>query len=297
MSYQSIFRSDLFAKETILITGGGSGIGRCIAHELSSLGANVIITGRSIEKLEKVASEIVEDGGTVDIQAFDIRDEKTVEQCVAQILTRNGPITALVNNAGGQFPAALEDISQNGWEAVVRTNLTGGFLMSREVFKQCMKGQGGNIVNITADNWHSMPRMAHTGAARAGMVNLTKTASVEWACFGVRVNAVAPGLIASSGMDTYDEQTSAQQRKRPSKIPLKRIGVEAEVSAAVVFLLSPAAAFITGETLRVDGGAPNMDHSFEVPDHNHSKAFGGFHRATLPDSWRDSEYVSKNNKD
>jgi len=173
MPYQSVFAPDLFDGKTIIVTGGGSGIGRCIAHELASLGAKVVLTGRKPEKLDAVAAEIAEDGGSVDTQAFDIRDEEAVTAAVAAILERNGSVSALVNNAGGQFPALLKDISQKGWETVIRTNLTGGFLMSREVLNQSMKDTGGDIVNIVADFWQGMPFMGHSGAARAGMVNFT----------------------------------------------------------------------------------------------------------------------------
>lgn len=282
MPYQSVFKPGLFDGKCIIITGGGSGIGRCIAHELSCLGARVVLTGRKSEKLETVAAEIAEDGGQADCQAFDIRDEEAVKAGVTAILERNGPVSALVNNAGGQFPALLKDISQKGWETVIRTNLTGGFLMSRELVNQCMQDAGGDIVNIVADFWQSMPFMGHSGAARAGMVSFTETAALEWAHFGVRVNAVAPGIIASSGLDTYDEPAKQRLRDRLSKVPMKRFGTEAEISAAVVFLLSPAAAFISGECIRVDGAVPNMQPNYTVPDHDRLPAFQGFHRAVTP---------------
>ncbi|MCG8494201.1 MAG: SDR family oxidoreductase, partial [Sneathiellales bacterium] len=283
MSYDSVFKADLFSGKSIIVTGGGSGIGRCIAHELASLGATVIITGRNQEKLDEVAAEITEDGGKVDTQAFDIRKEEDVAAAVAEILKRNGPVSGLINNAGGQFPALLKDISLNGWEAVIRTNLTGGFLVSREVVNQCMADHGGDIVNIVADFWNSMPRMGHSGAARAGMSNFTKTAAVEWAHFGVRVNAVAPGTIASSGLDTYDDAAHERLHKRRLMMPTKRYGTEAEISGMVVFLLTPAASFISGETIRVDGAVPNMTNAYEVPNHDRSKPYNGFHRAVEPE--------------
>jgi citronellol/citronellal dehydrogenase len=280
--YQSIFKDDLFAGQNILITGGGSGIGRCIAHELAALGAQVIITGRKQEKLDAVATEITQDGGLVQTQTFDIRDEDIVRDNVAAILSRVGVINGLVNNAGGQFAAPLKDISQKGWETVLRTNLTGGFLMCREVLNQSMSESGGAIVNMVADFWNAMPRLGHSGAARAGMDNFTKTAAMEWVHFGVRVNAVAPGLIATSGLDTYDEEHKATIRSRAQKIPVRRLGTESEISAMILFLLSPAANFITGETVRVDGGAPNMTINYDVPDHPEIEPFDGFHRSVKP---------------
>lgn len=281
--YQSIFKDDLFAGQNIVVTGGGSGIGRCIAHELASLGAMVIVTGRKQEKLDAVAAEIIQDGGRAQTQTFDIRDEDVVRANVAEILSRVGVINGLVNNAGGQFAAPLKDISQKGWETVLRTNLTGGFLMCREVLNQSMSESGGAIVNMVADFWNAMPRLGHSGAARAGMDNFTKTAAMEWVHFGVRVNAVAPGLIATSGLETYDEEHKETIRSRAQKIPVRRLGTESEISAIILFLLSPAANFITGETVRVDGGAPNMTINYDVPDHPEIEQFDGFHRSVKPD--------------
>ena len=200
------------------------------------------------------------------------------------MLAAHGRIDGLVNNAGGQFAAQLTDISQKGWETVVRTNLTGGFLMARECYTQWMRGHGGGaIVNIVADMWLGMPSMGHSGAARAGMVNFTETAAIEWSTANVRVNAVAPGWIASSGMDHYPPEMSARIRKLKDLCPLGRMGSESEVSAAIVFLLSEGAAFISGSTLRVDGAAPNAKVSRPLPPNKTpAEGFNGFHRAVLP---------------
>ena len=280
--YDSIFRPGLFAGRVIVVTGGGSGIGRCIAHELASLGGQVVVTGRKVGKLEAVASEIAADGGLCDYLPFDIRDEAAVADGVAAIIARHGRIDGLVNNAGGQFPSEIADISKKGWEAVLAANLTGGWQMMRAVFSASMKASGGVIVNITADMHNGMPGMAHSGAARAGMANLTQTAAVEWARWGVRVNAVAPGWIASSGMDTYGGAGRAMIPYLKQHLPARRLGTEAEVSAAVVFLLSPAASFITGVQLQVDGGAPLGGRHWPLEDHDRLPAYDGFHRAVDP---------------
>tara|TARA_E500000331_G_scaffold211817_1_gene203010 strand:- start:627 stop:1496 length:870 start_codon:yes stop_codon:yes gene_type:complete len=284
MSYESIFKPELFSGQVIIVTGGGSGIGRCTAHELAALGALVVLTGRRIEKLETVAAEIREDGGKADVIAFDIRDEDAVIASVADILERHAKIDGLVNNAGGQFPARLEDISSNGWNAVVATNLNGGFLVSREVYRKWMKVHGGAMVNIIADMWRSMVEMGHSGAARAGMMSFTETAAVEWGPDGVRVNAVAPGWVMSSGFDTYDDpETRKRFSEMPNYVPLKRIGTEAELSAAIAFLLSPAASFITGSCIRVDGGVPNTCINIPLPDgESRIEPYEGFHRAVKP---------------
>ena len=288
MSYRSVFKPDLFAGQNIIVTGGGSGIGRCTAHELASLGARVVLVGRKQEKLDAVAAEIEEDGGQAIGFTCDIRDEEVVKTTVAEIYKAVEVVHGLVNNAGGQFPSPLALINQKGGETVVRTNLTGGFLMAREVFTQGMNRNGGAIVNIVADMWGGMPGMGHSGAARAGMVNFTQTASYEWGSCGVRVNAVAPGWIMSSGMDTYPEGFKQTLKTLRAAVPLKRMGNESEVSGAICFLLSDAAAFISGDTLRIDGAASQGNVAiFPLPDHDKSKPFDGFHRATTPDVFKD----------
>ena len=281
--YTSVFRPGLFAGRVHWVTGGGSGIGRCVAHELASLGATVVISGRTQAKLDAVAAEITADGGVCHTVAFDIRDEAAVKAGVASVIAQHGPVAGLVNNAGGQFPAPLLAISKKGFDAVVANNLTGGFLMMRELFKQCMQAHGGAVVNMTADFRNGMPGMGHSGAARAGMDNLTKTAAFEWAHAGVRVNAVAPGWIASSGMDTYGGAMKSIIPKLKQHVPLRRMGVEAEVSGAIVFLLSPAAAFITGVTLQIDGAASLGSEIFPLGTESKSVPFDGFHRAVMPE--------------
>ncbi len=285
--YASVLRAGLFAGEVHWVTGGGSGIGRCVAHELAALGATVILTGRSADKLERVAAEITEDGGRAEVLAFDIRDEEALRAAVKEAASRHGRIHGLVNNAGGQFPSPLGAISKKGFETVLANNLTGGFLMMRELYLQSMQAHGGAIVNMTADMWNGMPGMGHSGAARAGMANLTKTAAVEWAASGVRVNAVAPGWIASSGLDTYKGAVRELIPKLKKHVPLRRLGTESEVSATICFLLSPGAAFITGVTLAIDGGAPLDTPLFPIPDHRRSVPFDGFHRAVTPDALKE----------
>lgn len=276
MTYHSIFRPGLFAGQTIVVTGGGSGIGRCTAHELKSLGARLALIGRTPEKLEQVKEELG-DPETFTFAA-DLREEDQVKAAVDGVLQWAGRIDGLVNNAGGQFPAPLKEISLNGWNAVIRNNMTATFLMSKEVYLRSMEANGGAIVNVGADFELGMPGMGHNGAARAGQTNITLTASVEWAHSGVRVNSVIPGFIASSGLDRYPERAHDVLRGVKGKVPLKRHGTESEIAGAIVYLLSPAAAYVTGISLRVDGGLHNNAKSnfYEVPDHDRSKPFNGF---------------------
>ncbi|WP_404363979.1 SDR family oxidoreductase [Marinobacter sp.] len=287
MSYESVFRPDLFRGQTIIVTGGGSGIGRCTAHELASLGARVALVGRKAEKVETVKAEITEDGGIASAHVCDIRDEEAVKTTVKEIIDQHGGLNGLVNNAGGQFPSPLASINQKGWETVVRTNLTGGFLMAREAYTQKLSKTGGAIVNIVADMWGGMPGMGHSGAARAGMVNFTQTAAVEWGTSGVRVNAVAPGWIASSGMDSYPESMKQWIRSLADAVPIKRLGTEAEVSSAICFLLSPAAAYISGDTLRIDAGSSQGGRVWPLPKAKNNEPFNGFHRSTKPNVLKD----------
>lgn len=289
MTYASVFKPGLMAGKVIVVTGGGSGIGRCTAHELAALGARVVLVGRKADKLEAVRQEIEQDGGQATCHACDIRQEEAVRAMVTQVLAQHARIDGLVNNAGGQYIAPLESISAKGWQAVVDTNLTGGFLVARECFTQAMRAHGGSIVNIVADFWGSMPGMGHSGAARAGMVSFTETAALEWARHGVRVNAVAPGYVASSGMDHYPPEHAPRLRAMAGTVPLGRFATEAEVSGAIVFLLGPAASFISGTTLRVDGARPQVRMGWQTVHADAAQAapeavrpFDGFHRAVTP---------------
>ena len=258
-----------------VVTGGGSGIGKAIARELASLGAQVAVAGRNAERLQAAADELVGEGLDVLAVPTNIRKPDEVTALMRRTVEHFGSVDLLVNNAGGQFPSPAAAISDKGWRAVIETNLTGTFTCCREAFAAGMEQRGGAVVNIVADMWRGFPGMAHTGAARAGVVNLTRSLAVEWAWRGVRVNAVAPGVIHSSGVDSYPPAFQEIFLKMKDEIPARRLGTEEEVSAAVVFLLSPAAAFITGETLRVDGAGSLWRLPWDIPDHDRLPPYGG----------------------
>ncbi|MCP4420884.1 MAG: SDR family oxidoreductase [Chloroflexi bacterium] len=277
MKNRSIFRPDLFAGQTIIVTGGGSGLGQATAVELASLGAHVVLVGRTLAKLEAVQREIVDTGGEASTFTCNIREEAEVTALFADVLAARGGFDGLVNNAGGQFLSPAEFISKKGFHAVVETNLTGTFLMCREAYNQQMRDNGGVIVNMLMENWRGFPGMAHSAAARAGVENLTKTLAVEWARSGVRVNGVAPGLIRSSGLDNYPEVAQQLIETMIQDFPMKRMGTESETAATIVFLLSPAASYISGESIRIDGGSSLWRKTWEIEDHDNAPApYNGF---------------------
>jgi citronellol/citronellal dehydrogenase len=278
--FESIFAANALKGQTVFITGGGTGIGRCIAHEVAALGGTSVIGGRRIEPLESTVAEIVEAGGRADFVKVNVRDADEVAAVVDTIVQRHGRIDGLVNSAGGQFTSRADEISPNGWRSVVDLNLTGTFLVCREVFLGSMHEHGGSIVSIVADVRNGMPSRAHSGAARAGVMNLAKTLAIEWAPSEVRVNTIAPGPIYSTVFEEFSTERAGETVERLRRTPAGRIGTESEVSAAAVFLLSPAAAFMTGQTLYVDGGGSLTPETMpSLPTGLATKPFNGFHLA------------------
>jgi citronellol/citronellal dehydrogenase len=272
---QSIFRNDLFAGKTIIVSGGGTGIGRATARELAALGAHVVLCSRAAGHLDETRDEIIAAGGQASAYRCNIRDPESIAAFFDTVMQEHPQIDGLVNNGGGQFLSPAESIEPKGWHAVVETNLTGTFYMSQAAFKRSMKAQGGAIVNVVMEMWRGMPGMAHSAAARAGVVNLTQTLALEWAQFGVRINAVAPGIIDSSGLKNYGPAVAEMLQGIAEEVPARRMGTESEVAAAIIYLLTPAAAFVSGATLKVDGaGSLYRLQGYVIPEH---EAWPTFH--------------------
>jgi citronellol/citronellal dehydrogenase len=250
----SIFRKGLFDGHVAIVTGGGSGIGLAAARSFAELGAKVAICGRRADKLAAAEADLRARGG-VDVLALacDIREPEQVSGFVDAVGARFGRASILVNNAGGQFPTTAETLSPRGWEAVIRNNLNGTFFMTQAVgVKLMIPARRGRIVNVIANIARGFPGMIHTGAARAGVENMTKTLAVEWAAYNIQTNAIAPGIVRTSGTDQYPPELVEASRK---KTPMRRLANAGEVAELIVYLASDAAFFVTGECWYIDGGA------------------------------------------
>lgn len=258
-----LFNDGLFDGEVVLVTGGGTGIGLLVAEEIGRLGGKVAVCGRRIEPLAEAAAGLAEQGIDVHHGTCDIREPDAIDAFVDGIVERFGKIDILVNNAGGQFPATALGMSSRGFEAVVRNNLLGTFNMTQAVANRVMvPNQRGRIVNVIAQIVRGFPGMAHTGAARAGVDNLTKTLAVEWSQFGIRVNAVAPGVIKTTGTKQYPPELLETASKAN---PLMRLGGPEEVAHLITYLSCRYADFITGQTYYIDGGASLWGDGWPIP--------------------------------
>jgi citronellol/citronellal dehydrogenase len=262
------FREDALADQVCLVSGGGSGMGRAIAYVLARLGAQVVICGRRADRLEETAAGIKQYlGKTVMTKAMTIRDPEQVAALFEETWGRFARLDVLVNCAGGQFPQAAIDFSVKGWNAVIDTNLNGTWYMMQAAARHWREsGSAGSIVNIVAVVNRGMPQVAHTAAARAGVIYLSKSLSVEWAPLNIRINCVAPGSIATDGLNVYPR--AAAEAFAVSN-PMKRLGDVMDIAQSVVYLAAPTGKFITGEVIAVDGGRQNWGEDWPagIPDY------------------------------
>jgi citronellol/citronellal dehydrogenase len=251
--HETVYRADLLQGQNFVISGGGSGMGRATAVLAARLGANVAICGRREERLVEVRDAIKSElGKDIFIRSVSVRDADAVSDFIGDVTSHFGSIDALVNSAGGQFSQAAIDFSRKGWLAVIDTNLNGSWWMMQEVAQRWRdSGHAGNIVNIAAYVERGMPQSAHSCAARAGVIYLSKTLSTEWAEHKIRVNCIAPGAIETEGVTQYPREALEEF---PRANPMKRFGTVWDIAEGVVYLAGGSGNYITGEVLTIDGG-------------------------------------------
>jgi len=245
-----------------IITGGGTGIGKGIALEFAKAGSDVVLVSRKIENLEKVAREVQGLGRKALAIAVDIRDSDSIDNAVKQALSEFKHIDILVNNAGASFQIRPEDLSEGGWDAIMGINLKGHFLFAKAVGKVMIEQKSGNIINISSVSGKTgLPTVAHYAAAKAGLINLTKSLSIAWAKYNIRVNCIAPGYVLTDGAADIIYKDEPEKRKRPPvPVSMDRWGRPEEIGLVTVFLASDASSFITGQTIFADGGILGSDH-------------------------------------
>lgn len=252
VAHPSVFAANLFAGKVVLVSGGGSGIGKAIAVLFARLGAHLVICGRNPEKLQATVALLRELGCDVDAISTNIREPDQVEALMERVWSRHGRLDVLVNNAGGQFAQPAIDFTIKGWKAVIDINLNGTWYMMQAAARRWReRAQPGNIVNVTATIGRGLPHMAHSTAARAGVIYLSKTVAVEWAPLGIRVNCLGVGAVESSGFAQYSDEG---RKTFYESNPMRRPGDVWDVVEGCVYLAGPSGKFITGEVLTIDGG-------------------------------------------
>lgn len=264
--HPTVYASGLFAGRTVLVSGGAGGIGRTVCWLMARLGAHVIVTGRRVEKVDDLVSALTDKGHSASGRSLDIREPEAVAAMFDRVWS-DGGIDCLINSAGGQFPQPAIDFSAKGWSAVINTNLTGTWFMMQEAARHWRDaGRPGSITNIVVVTTGGLHGVAHTIAARAGVIGLSRSVAVEWAPLDVRVNCIAPGAIETEGWKVYTPEARAAY---PKSNPMMRAGDSWDIAEACVYLAGPSGKFITGELLTVDGGGQHWGEVWTTgkPEH------------------------------
>ena len=252
LAHTTVYAPDLLSDQIVMVSGAGGGIGRAIVWLLARLGAHVILVGRDQSKLDALRSALTAVKLKASAHAVDIRDADAVSALFDAVWTDHGRIDALINSAGGQFPQAAIDFSVKGWNAVINTNLNGTWYMMQAAARRWRDSERpGSIVNIVVVTTHGLYGIAHSIAARSGVIGLSRSVAVEWAPLKIRVNCVSPGSIVTEGWKVYTPQVRASA---PRSNPMKRSGSPWDIAEACVYLTAGSGNFVTGETLMVDGG-------------------------------------------
>lgn len=270
--HPTVYAADALKDQVVVVSGGAGGIGRAIAWLLARLGAHVVVVGRNQIKLDALAADLVSRGLRASAEVADIREPDAVDALFDKLWTAHGRIDSLVNSAGGQFPQAAIDFSVKGWNTVINTNLNGTWYMMQAAARHWRDHEHpGSIVNIVVVTTHGLHGIAHSVAARAGVIGLSRAVAVEWAPLDIRVNCVAPGAIETEGWNVYTPEARAAY---PRSNPMMRAGSPWDIAEACVYLAAPSGKFITGETLTVDGGGQLWGETWTT---GKPKYFGGEH--------------------
>jgi len=244
-----------FKGRVALVTGGGSGIGRAIARRYAAGGGTVVVLGRRVEPLQETVGLIARDGGSADFVSCDVRDAEAVAAAVDGVVAREGSIDALVNNAAGNFVVPGEQLSANGWKAVIDIVLNGSFHATRAAAPHMLGAGRGSILNVIATYaWHGHPGTVHSAAAKGGIVAMTRTLAAEWAGRGVRINCIAPGPTETEGAGKALWGDASARERVLSSVPARRFASPEEIAESASYLLSDRADYVTGEMHVVDGG-------------------------------------------
>jgi len=266
-THPTVFAADALAGRVVIVSGGAGGIGRAIVWLFARLGAHVVAVGRNGDKLKALVDRLGQRGLKASAEIADIKDPDAVNATFDAVWASHGRLDILVNSAGGQFPQPAIDFSVKGWNAVVNTNLNGTWYMMQAAAQRWRdRKHPGSIVNIVVVTTHGLYGIAHTIAARSGVIGLSRALAVEWAPLDIRINCIAPGAVETEGWNVYSEQARAAY---PRSNPMMRPGSPWDIAEASIYLAGPSGKFITGETLTVDGGGQHWGETWTTgkPDY------------------------------